>query len=74
MVKAMVPERVCQIIDQAIQMHGALGVSQKTPLAKMYASQRTLRLADGPDEVHRAAIGKFEIGKYVPKELMRSGQ
>jgi hypothetical protein len=40
----------------------------------MYAMQRTLRLADGPDEVHRAAIGKFEIGKYVPKEMMRSGQ
>jgi acyl-CoA dehydrogenase len=44
------------------------------PLAYMYAMQRTLRLADGPDEVHRAAIGKFEIGKYVPKEMMRSGQ
>jgi acyl-CoA dehydrogenase len=48
MVKAMVPERVCKIIDQAIQMHGALGVSQHTPLAHMYAQQRTLRLADGP--------------------------
>ena len=51
-VKAMVPERVCQIIDEAIQIHGATGVSQWTPLARMYASQRTLRLADGPDEVH----------------------
>jgi acyl-CoA dehydrogenase len=61
MVKAMVPERVCQIIDQAIQMHGALGVSQKTPLAKMYASQRTLRLADGPDEVHHLVVGRSEI-------------
>ncbi|MBA3653436.1 MAG: acyl-CoA dehydrogenase family protein, partial [Actinobacteria bacterium] len=50
-VKAMVPERVCQIIDQAIQIHGATGVSQWTPLADMYTSQRTLRLADGPDEV-----------------------
>ena len=50
-VKAMVPEKVCQIIDQAIQIHGATGVSQWTPLAGMYASQRTLRLADGPDEV-----------------------
>ncbi|MDZ4318785.1 MAG: acyl-CoA dehydrogenase family protein, partial [Phenylobacterium sp.] len=47
MVKAMVPERVCQIIDQAIQMYGATGVSQKTPLARMYTSTRTLRLADG---------------------------
>ena len=61
MVKAMVPERVCQIIDHAIQMHGALGVSQKTPLAKMYASQRTLRLADGPDEVHHLVVGRSEI-------------
>ena len=61
MVKAMVPVRVGQIIDQAIQMYGALGVSQKTPLAKMYASQRTLRLADGPDEVHHLVVGRHEI-------------
>ena len=61
MVKAMVPQRVCEIIDQAIQMYGALGVSQKTPLAKMYASQRTLRLADGPDEVHHLVVGRHEI-------------
>ncbi len=64
MVKAMVPERVCQIIDQAIQMHGALGVSQKTPLAHMYAQQRTLRLADGPDEVHHLVTGRHEIQLY----------
>ncbi|MEM7016585.1 MAG: acyl-CoA dehydrogenase family protein, partial [Pseudomonadota bacterium] len=51
-VKALVPERVCQIIDQAIQIHGATGVSQWTPLARMYTGQRTLRIADGPDEVH----------------------
>ncbi|MCY7306627.1 MAG: acyl-CoA dehydrogenase, partial [Rhodoferax sp.] len=61
MVKALVPERVCQIIDQAIQMHGALGVSQHTPLARMYAQQRTLRLADGPDEVHHLVVGRNEI-------------
>ena len=61
MVKAMVPQRVCQIIDQAIQMYGALGVSQKTPLSKMYAMQRTLRLADGPDEVHHLVVGRHEI-------------
>ena len=58
MVKAMVPERVCQIIDQAIQMHGATGVSQWTPLADMYTSQRTLRFADGPDEVHHMVVGR----------------
>jgi acyl-CoA dehydrogenase len=61
MVKAMVPERVCKIIDQAIQMHGALGVSQHTPLAHMYSQQRTLRLADGPDEVHHLVVGRNEV-------------
>jgi len=63
-VKAMVPERVCQIIDQAIQMHGATGVSQWTPLASMYTGQRTLRLADGPDEVHHLVVGRAEVRKY----------
>ena len=74
-VKAMVPIRVCEIIDQAIQMHGATGVSQWTPLADMYASQRTLRLADGPDEVHWMVVGRKEINDgedaardYNPKE------
>jgi acyl-CoA dehydrogenase len=61
MVKAMVPERVCEIIDQAIQMHGATGVSQWTPLARMYTGQRTLRIADGPDEVHHMVVGRNEL-------------
>ena len=64
MVKAMVPEKVCKIIDQAIQMHGATGVSQWTPLPSMYHSQRTLRLADGPDEVHHMVVGRAETRKY----------
>ena len=64
-VKAMVPIRVCQIIDEAIQVHGATGVSQWTPLADMYASQRTLRLADGPDEVHWFVVGRSEIQRWV---------
>jgi acyl-CoA dehydrogenase len=64
MVKAMVPERVCQIIDQAIQIHGATGVSQWTPLASMYTNQRTLRIADGPDEVHHVVVGRNELKKY----------
>ncbi len=68
MVKAMVPERVCQIIDQAIQMHGATGVSQKTPLARMYTSQRTLRLADGPDEVHHLVVGRNEVRGYESED------
>ena len=63
-VKAMVPERVCQIIDQAIQIHGATGVSQWTPLADMYTGQRTLRFADGPDEVHHMVVGRAEIARY----------
>ncbi len=63
-VKAMVPEKVCQIIDQAIQMHGATGVSQWTPLAEMYTQQRTLRLADGPDEVHHMVVGRAEIARH----------
>ena len=64
-VKAMVPERVCKIIDEAIQIHGATGVSQWTPLADMYASQRTLRLADGPDEVHWFVVGRAELSRWV---------
>ena len=65
-VKAMVPERVCQIIDQAIQIHGATGISQWTPLADMYTSQRGLRFADGPDEVHHMVVGRAEIARYSP--------
>jgi len=63
-VKAMVPEKVCKIIDEAIQMHGATGVSKWTPLADMYTGQRTLRLADGPDEVHHMVVGRAEARKY----------
>jgi acyl-CoA dehydrogenase len=68
MVKAMVPERVCQIIDQAIQMHGATGVSQWTPLARMYARARTLRIADGPDEVHHLVVGRNEVRRLEASE------
>jgi len=64
MVKAMVPEKVCTIIDQAIQIHGATGISQWTPLAEMYAQQRTLRFADGPDEVHHMVVGRAEISRH----------
>jgi acyl-CoA dehydrogenase len=64
-VKAMVPERVCKIIDEAIQIHGATGVSQWTPLARLYTSQRTLRLADGPDEVHWQVVGRAELARYA---------
>ena len=62
-IKAMVPIRTCEIIDNAIQMHGATGVSQWTPLADMYTAQRTLRLADGPDEVHWFVVGRSELAR-----------
>ncbi|HAS12668.1 MAG TPA: acyl-CoA dehydrogenase [Acidimicrobiaceae bacterium] len=64
-VKAMVPEKICQIIDEAIQVHGATGVSEWTPLAGMYTSQRTLRLADGPDEVHHFVVARHETAQYT---------
>jgi acyl-CoA dehydrogenase len=63
-VKAMVPEKACLIIDQAIQMHGAAGISQWTPLAGMYTDIRHLRFADGPDEVHHMVVGRAELQKY----------
>lgn len=63
-VKAMVPEKCCDIIDEAIQMHGAAGISQWFPLADMYHSQRTLRLADGPDEVHHMVVARAEVKTY----------
>lgn len=61
MVKAMVPERAAKIIDDAMQIHGAAGVSQWTPLPEMYSRQRILRLADGPDEVHHFVVGRAEV-------------
>jgi acyl-CoA dehydrogenase len=66
-IKVVAPNVALKVIDRAIQIHGGAGVSNDFPLAYWYAMQRTLRLADGPDEVHRAAIGKFEIGKYMAK-------
>ncbi len=65
MIKVVAPNVACQVIDWAIQAHGAGGVCDDFPLAYAYASARTLRLADGPDEVHRNAIAKLELGKYA---------
>ena len=59
-IKVVAPNAALKVIDRAIQMHGGAGGSGDFPLAYMYAMQRTLRLADGPDEVHRAAVGKCE--------------
>ncbi|WP_437880928.1 acyl-CoA dehydrogenase [Pseudomonas sp. LRF_L74] len=67
-IKVVAPNVALKVIDRAIQLHGGAGVSNDFPLAYWYAMQRTLRLADGPDEVHRAAIGKHEIGRYLPRQ------
>ena len=72
MIKTAVPNVSIRIVDEAIQMFGALGVSQDTPLANMYMAQRTLRLADGPDAVHRMVVGRNELKKYVPQEGVRA--
>ena len=63
-IKVFAPNVALKIIDRAIQIHGGEGVSQLTPLASMYAHMRTLRLADGPDEVHRRVIASEELSKY----------
>ncbi|VXC20030.1 Acyl-CoA dehydrogenase [Burkholderia sp. 8Y] len=65
MIKVVAPNVACQVIDWAIQAHGAAGICDDFPLAYAYASARTLRLADGPDEVHRNAIAKLEFAKYL---------
>jgi acyl-CoA dehydrogenase len=65
MIKVLAPNVAQQVIDWAIQAHGGGGVSDDFPLAQLWAHNRTLRLADGPDEVHRNAIAKLELARYV---------
>jgi acyl-CoA dehydrogenase len=67
MIKVVAPQMACQVIDWAMQVFGGAGMSQDTPLAYFYTLSRTLRFADGPDEVHRNAIAKLELGKIMPK-------
>jgi acyl-CoA dehydrogenase len=67
MIKVAAPAMACQVIDWAIQMHGGGGVSQDFMLAAAYAGARSLRLADGPDEVHRAQIAKLELSRFRPE-------
>jgi acyl-CoA dehydrogenase len=64
MIKVVAPNMACQVIDWAMQVHGAAGMSEDFPLAYAYASARTLRFADGPDEVHRNAIAKLELARH----------
>jgi acyl-CoA dehydrogenase len=66
MIKVAAPTMACQVIDWAIQLHGAAGISDDFPLAAAYAAARTIRLADGPDEVHREQIGKLELARHAP--------
>jgi acyl-CoA dehydrogenase len=63
MIKVVAPNVALRVLDRAIQAHGGAGVSEDFPLASAWASARTLRLADGPDEVHREAIAKYELAK-----------
>jgi acyl-CoA dehydrogenase len=65
MIKIVTPAMAEKVIDRAIQIMGGKGVSQDTPLAHFYAAARTLRLADGPDEVHMSQLGKNTIKKYI---------
>jgi acyl-CoA dehydrogenase len=64
-IKVFVPNAMTRVVDRAIQVHGALGVSADTPLEGMYRGARTLRLADGPDEVHRILIAKNVLKRYA---------
>ncbi len=65
MIKVAAPVMACQVLDWAIQAHGGAGVCEDFGLARAYANARTLRLADGPDEVHRNQIGRIELAKHA---------
>ena len=64
MIKVVAPNVALQVLDRAIQAHGGAGVSGDTPLAFLWANSRTLRLADGPDEVHRETVAKLELRRH----------
>ena len=68
-IKVAAPNVALKVIDRAIQVHGGGGVSDDFPLASMYAHLRTLRLADGPDEVHKLSIARRELQQYLPRQL-----
>jgi acyl-CoA dehydrogenase len=64
-IKVIAPRVALEVIDRAIQVHGGAGVSDDTPLAAMWAGARTLRIADGPDEVHVRSVARAELAPYV---------
>ena len=74
MIKVQAPNMALKIIDDAIQAHGGAGVSEDFGLASAYAHQRTLRLADGPDEVHARSIARAEFGKYGGRDAMNAAK
>ncbi|MCE3590216.1 hypothetical protein LXJ59_26880, partial [Escherichia coli] len=74
MIKVQAPTMALQILDDAIQAHGGGGVSQDFKLAHEWAAVRTLRFADGPDEVHNRAIARNEFGRYADIALERSAR
>ena len=69
MAKIAVPRMTCNVIDRAIQVHGGKGVCQDTPLAHFYVGARSLRIADGPDEVHLEAVAKLELKKGLKAKM-----
>jgi acyl-CoA dehydrogenase len=74
MIKVAAPRMALQVIDDAIQAWGGAGVTTDSGLAKLYAGQRTLRLADGPDEVHNRTIARLEFGKHSNKMRMEAAE
>lgn len=64
-IKVVAPTVALEITDMAVQMHGAMGISQDTPLARQWTQLRTLRLADGPDAVHRRQVARAELKPYL---------
>jgi acyl-CoA dehydrogenase len=69
MIKVAVPRMACEVVERAIQVHGGAGVGDDTPLAAMYASARTLRIADGPDEVHKMVLARSELGRQTRRDV-----
>ncbi|MEL7430271.1 MAG: acyl-CoA dehydrogenase family protein, partial [Pseudomonadota bacterium] len=68
-IKVVAPQVALKVIDEAVQMHGGQGVSQDTPLARAWTHVRTLRLADGPDAVHRRQVARAELKKYTQEKV-----
>lgn len=69
MIKVVAPQMACAVIDRAIQVHGGKGLSQDSILTRLYAGQRSLRIADGPDEVHEMAVARYELKQHLMSKL-----